>query len=235
MFNKKNILKHAPYNDAIPSIFPAKQAIPEWYKAGVRIGDLDESKKIKILPVNAGFKLCAPFLDSMTLGYMIPLMADIAIKQTEGGPSITYSNVLGDPVFLRDTGSINSTLPVPEGLSELHFVWRTSIALKIPKGYSALITHPLNRFDLPFITLSGVADGEFVMPHGQIPVFFSNTFEGIIPRGTPIAQVILFKQENWSSKIDKTIIDEAIKTSHVSEATAFGYYKNNIWKKKSYD
>jgi len=235
MFNRKNILKHASYNDAIPTIFPAKQAIPEWYKNGVRIDNLDDSKKVKILPVQSGFKLCTPFLDSMTSGYMIPLMVDIAVKQTEGGPSITYSNILGDPISIRENDFANSTLPTPEGMSQLHFVWKTYIALKIPTGYSALITHPLNRFDLPFITLSGVADGEFVMPHGQIPVFFSSTFEGVIEKGTPIAQIFLFKQENWSSEIDKSIIQEGLINSDKAMTTAYGYYKKNFWKKKSYD
>jgi hypothetical protein len=235
MFNKKNILKHASYGDGIPSIFPAKQAIPEWYKNGVRIDNLDESKKVKILPVQPGFKLCTPFLDSMTTGYMIPLMVDIAVKQTDGGPSISYSNIIGAPISLRDQDFVNSTLPTPQGMSTLHFVWQTYVALKIPKGYSALATHPLNRFDLPFLTLSGIVDGEFVMPGGQIPVFFSNTFEGIIPAGTPIAQLILFKQEDWSNEIDNTIVSESIKNSNMSKTTAFGYYKKNFWKKKSYD
>jgi hypothetical protein len=233
MFNKKNILKYAPYPSVISNIFPAKQNIPDWYKNGIRISNLNDNKEITELPVRAGFKLCTPFLEALTSGYMIPLHTDIAIKQTDGGPSITFSNELPTPVELRDT-SVNPTLPTPSGMSDLHFAWQTAFAIEIPKGYSALITHPLNRYDLPFITLSGILDGEYAMPRGNLPVFFSSSFEGIIKEGTPIAQIFLFKQEDWLSKVDESILEKA-KFNHVKcIINSFGYYKKHFWKKKSY-
>ena len=230
MFNKKNILKHASNNNDL-SIILSKSVIPDWYKKGSKTLNNEIIKKI---PIDPGFKLCAPFLDAFTSGYMIPLPQDIAIMQTEGGPSITYESDFGVPISIRSDSS-NLTLPIPSGMSKLHFSWLTSLTVKIPKGYSALITHPLNRFDLPFITLSGIVDGEYAVPSGNIPVFISSTFEGLIPAGTPIAQIILFKTENWVMENDKKIIEEAISNNRQSISVASGWYKKNIWKKKQYN
>ena len=65
--------------------------------------------------------------------------------------------------------------------------------------------------------------------------FFSNTFEGLIPAGTPIMQILLFKQENWKSKEDKEIYNYAMINQKLSNNTAVGWYKKNIWKRKSYE
>jgi hypothetical protein len=226
---KNNILKYASLDSNIQDVVPIKLKVPEWYKNTPGIQD---GKNIKKIPVDFTFKVCSPFLDALTSGYSIPLPMDIAIEQTEKGPSISWgdnSKILD----LRDKQS-NSLLPTPQGHSDLHFVWRLQHYIKIPKGYSAIFTHPLNRFDLPFTTLSGIVDGEFALHGGNVPVFFSSSFEGVIPEGTPIIQIIPFKTESWVSKKDLTIIEEAEKNNINSLRKAFGWYKQNIWKKKIY-
>ena len=73
------------------------------------------------------------------------------------------------------------------------------------------------------------------MQNGNIPVFFSKTFEGIIKAGTPIAQIIPFKTENWTSELDPLILEEGHKNSKRSTMAAYGWYKQHFWKKKKYD
>jgi len=236
MFNykkiKKNILKHAPLNDNFPNVIPAKRVTPDWYKDATKLSD--GNKEIKNLPAKLGFKYCSPFGDSLLSGYVIPLAVDIAVEQTEGGPSISWSDSDNKYLDLRPTES-NPTLPTPNGYAPLHFTWLTQHMIKIPKGYSALITHPLNRFDLPFITLSGIIDGEFVLHNGNIPVYFNTKFEGIIKSGTPIIQVIPFKRESWSSEIDKEILMDGFNNGKKSKMSAFGWYKQSHWHKKNYE
>jgi len=234
MFNKKNILKHSVNFLGQPQIFPAKEVIPKWYKDTERIVNLENKKILNILPLKKSFKACLPFLESLQTGYMIPLSVDIAVKQTEGGPSITYQELFKKPIILRDDYQ-NNKLPTPNGYSNLHFAWDLHVSFKIPKGYSALVTHPLNRFDLPFLTLSAIIDGEFVVPGGNMPVFFNNSFEGIIEAGTPIAQIVLFKTENWSNILDQSLNEEASVNNIKSGSSAIGWYKKNIWKKKSFN
>lgn len=232
MFNNKNILKHASLNDNFPDVVSAKRVVPDWYKDAAKLSD--GNKEIKRLPASLGFKYCSPFGDSFLTGYIIPLAVDIAVEQTEGGPSISWADREDKYLELRSTES-NPTLPTPSGYSSSQFTWLTQHMIKIPKGYSALITHPLNRFDLPFITLSGIIDGEFVLHNGNIPVYFNTTFEGIIKSGTPIIQVIPFKRESWSSEIDKTILTDGRNNGKKSQMSAFGWYKQSHWHKKTYE
>lgn len=164
----------------------------------------------------------------------MPLAAPIAVEQTEGGPRITWNNEHYPPIGIRDT-SDNPNLPVPAGMASTHFIWITKHMFKIPEGYSALFTHPLNRFDLPFITLSGIVDGEFIMQNGNVPVYFNNTFEGVIPEGTPIAQILLFKRESWVSEHDESILKDGDDNSFNSHSLGMNWYRNKHWHKKSYD
>jgi hypothetical protein len=230
---KKNILKHLAKDHSFPNIAPAKNFIPDWFKKQTRYEN-EESKALNVLPLKMTYKACYAFTDSFTTGYIMPLAVDIAVRQTEGGPSITWEDPNNKYVVLRDKNT-NNTLPTPNGFANQHYVWETKHSFKIPKGYSAIVTHPLNRFDLPFLTLSGIIDGEMTVYNGNIPVFFNSTFEGIISAGTPIAQIILFKREDWTNKIDKDIFIEADYGMKKSLNTAFGWYKNTIWKKKNYD
>lgn len=229
---KKKILKHAALDDSYPKVIPTKNTMPSWFKDTSRFAN--NENKINELPGKHTFKMCSAFTDSFISGYIIPLPVDIAVKQSENGPIISWND--GSSIFieLRDT-SVNQTLPTPKGYANMHFAWRIKHMIKIPKGYSALLTHPLNRYDLPFLTLSGIIDGEFVVPDGNIPVYFSDSFEGIIESGTPILQVLLFKTENWKSEEDKNIIEEGKLNAKKSGNVAFGWYKKNIWKKKTYE
>jgi len=230
MIKKNNILKYYMNDQAHPKIKPGRFFIPEWYKeTKPSEGPL---KDIKQLPAPLSFKTCSPFLESFTTGYIVPLQVDIAVRQTELGPLISWTK---DVDYLtKRPPHLNAKLPTPNGFSPNHYTWVTHNYIKIPKGYSALFTHPLNRYDLPFLTMSGVVDGEFIMPNGNIPVFFSNTFEGIIPAGTPIMQFILFKTENWQSIEDESIQKDGAMMQRQSQNAAYGWYRKNILKKKSY-
>lgn len=231
MFKKRFILEHHSLNLSYPDIEPIKNVIPDWYKKTERISD--GTKIIKKLPVNLTFKACSSFGDSFITGYYIPLPVDIAVQQTPEGPSVSWTDDENVFVELRDA-STNKKLPTPTGHSSLQFAWITKHVFKVPRGYSALVTHPLNRTDLPFFTLTGIVDGEISLHNGNIPVYFSSTFEGVIPSGTPIAQIILFKNKKWTSKKNKKILQDAAINAEKSKNTT-GWYKKNHWKKKFYE
>ncbi len=230
--NNKNIIEHAANDESYPDVSSSKNFIPEWYKKTTKF--LSGNSVPNILPLNMSFKACSPFIDSFTSGYMIPLAVDIAIDQSSNGPLISWVNPTETYVVQREK-TLNEKLPTPIGFSENHYAWFTQHTIKIPKGYSALITHPLNRYDLPFITMSGIIDGEFAMYPGNLPVFFSSTFSGIIKAGTPIAQILLFKTENWESKKNLDIIEYGRLINKKTHNAAIGFYKETFWKKKMYE
>lgn len=212
----------------------AKKHIPDWYKKSEQF--IGGKPKIDSRGVNRGIKLCVPFLDSMTSGYIATLWQDIIVTQENGIPFITWE-VVDDTYAPADyrTNQSAPLLPIPSGHSETHFVWRNPFFMETPTGYSILITHPFNRFDLPFTTLSGVVDSDGIMQKGNIPFFIKEGFEGVIEKGTPIFQIFPFKRENWIIENDKTLSLRGQKNVSKASRVLRGWYKENIWHKKEYN
>lgn len=208
-------------------IVSAKNLIPEWYK---KIPNYDMPKGKKTA------KLCIPFLDSFLTGYMVTLPYDIYITTENGLPFVHWSNDMPNTVAVRVRENPADLNLVPFNHYPIEFVWTTNVAWTIPKGYSALFTHPLNRHDLPFTTISAVIDGGLVLsPTNNVPFYIKNGFEGLIPQGTPIAQIIPFRQENWKSK-NKIGLAKIGQTHNDLSLLLFkGWYKKTFWVKKQYD
>jgi hypothetical protein len=111
---------------------------------------------------------------------------------------------------------------------------------KLPKGWSALITSPNNRFDLPFRATTGIVDSDlfYGMSAGQggnYPFYLNKGFEGIIPVGTPMYQIIPFKRENWKSTQLKYDEEDAIKKHTNIRRHFVSGYKKEYWQKKTFD
>ena len=94
----------------------------------------------------------------------------------------------------------------------------------------------MNRYDLPFYTLSGVVDSD----SWGLPVFFSffvkRNFIGTIPKGTPVMQFFPFKRDSWEIEIDDSneiIEEEEFKAENIRTVVT-GYYKKDIWKRKNF-
>jgi hypothetical protein len=107
--------------------------------------------------------------------------------------------------------------------------------MKTPRGWSILVVQPLNRFDLPWTITSGIMDTDQYSTSGNIPFFIREDFDGIIAEGTPIAQVIPFKRQDWKSEID----DDNQANPPVSFLNnvfnpPFNFYKRTFWKRKKY-
>jgi hypothetical protein len=60
----------------------------------------------------------------------------------------------------------------------------------------------LNRFDLPFTTLTGMVDCDRYHDNWvHFPVHWHDpTFSGVLPKGTPVAQCVPVKRENWVAR-----------------------------------
>lgn len=217
----------------IPIPKSSKFYIPKWYKEKEKtIGGSPRIKKIGNLGLRT-FKACSPFLDSLTSGYIIELWQDIEITQNITGIEIHW-NVKPDVAFSRDE-IIHSGMPIPAGHNKQPFAWVNPYAFKTPNGYSAIVTHPLNRYDLPFTTLTGIVDSDKGVSTGNLPFYIKENFEGIIPAGTPIAQIIPFKRDNWESVKNESLIETDKRHLFYSRRVVNGWYKQNIWKIKKYE
>ena len=226
---KKQIIE---FESAIPEysdIFePSAKNIPDWYKKTSfwMEGKINDKTGKTI-------KQCMPFLDSFLNGYVCKLPCDIIISQTPDGPRIEWF-MEKDVAGTRKEQGYDKHL-IPEGFHKTHFVLFLPLAIRVPKGYSMLITNPLNRRDLPFYTLTGIVDGDFIMSaNGQVPFFISNTFEGVVPQGTPFLQVLPFKQTNWKSVKKEGLVNKGAIMSKKTHLLISGWYKKSFWTKKDY-
>jgi len=221
-----------PANLPINPIVPTKTVVPDWYrKFPSKTPDYVEN----VLPENVTVKKCMPILDAFTSGYVITTTIGLGVTYDEVvGPKVTWSTEALTPITVRKPGLIPSQF-VPTGFSPVEFVWKIEETIELPAGYSMLWTHPLNRHDLPFYTLSGIVDGGWSMYGGNIPFFIKEGYEGIIPIGTPIAQLIPLKHESWVLERDPKQTAKGEIQRQVKRRALVGWYKNTWWNKKSYN
>jgi hypothetical protein len=233
MLRKKIVIGYESILEEYPdSITSAKKHIAEWYKK------IPQWHNDEVFDVSIGFqptlKKCVPFLEAMTTGYMITLPYDLYVKNNNGEPYLAYKQIKEEngPKSRKRTADLNI---IPAGHYPIEYTWNFCVSFVVPKGYSFLLTHPLNRNELPFTTLSGVIEGGFVTHHdGNYPFYIKQGFEGIIPQGTPLAQLIPFRNENWESKKIKGLTDKGRLNKISAGGIISGWYKKMHWQKKNY-
>ncbi len=94
---------------------------------------------------------------------------------------------------------------------------------------------PMHRESL-FTILPGIVDTDDYYSPVNFPFVVNDPeFEGMIPKGTPIAQVIPFKRESWTMQFggEKEIKEES-KNIKTLETKFFDRYKNMFWHRKEY-
>lgn len=226
--------------DSIPEKYhpvPASVVIPDWYK------EMNTYKNggSKSLDGNANttgtIKKCMPVFDALTIGYILVTPADIFVTQrindqtTEKEPYYEWSNmglIQFHPLEQAPTHPNRNNLPsYPKFMNP----W----AIKTPKGYSVLFTQPVHRHS-HFKILDGVVDTDtYTLPVNFPFVLNDKTFEGIIPAGTPMAQVIPFKRDTFKMKLGtKKERDGHKKTTAILKSRFFDSYKLQFRQKKEY-
>jgi hypothetical protein len=209
------------------SITPTKKHIPSWYKMVP-----SDSSPSPVQPITKTIKNCMPFLDSFTTGYIIETNQDFRVTQVDGSPMFQWNITSKDTLYIQKRE--HQPIPAPTGYHQDHFVWSLSHIFKTPKDYSLLLTHPLNRTDLPFLSMSAIIDANQGIGGGNYPFFLKQGFEGIIPTGTPIIQVIPIKQESWEIEHSETLSRVQAEQDFLTNRVIKGWYKHNIWRKKEY-
>ena len=186
----------------LPPPFPAVQGLPEWFKAMPQKAfnpmAQEESQTVK---------RCPPFIDAMTYGFLMPLACDLKVENGEFSwdfdPPVNIANTLmRSPISFHDASQVAGT-PYHEDdrfIIKFNNFW----TIESPPGYSLLFTHPVNRPDLPFTTLTGLVDTD---AYRDVQIHFpaqwhDANFAGVLPKGTPVAQCIPVKRESWVARID---------------------------------
>jgi len=234
---------------------PAASAIPGWWKKMPSYGgfkNTEANKKvmnIRNASDNATIKRCIPVLDSMSMGYLVVTPAELYVKPKD----VTEKNVKDGPTsefFMFYPRHAEKVDYHPWGQASKHpYATKQRLAkvftpwhVRLPDGYSLIITEPLNNPSPYWSVVSGVMDSDAFYPTLNFMVAIKDpNFEGIIPAGTPIAQLIPFKRDNWSSVIvdndqnSGTIIkdNQVVLSSRLSKVF-HGSYKKLFWSKKDF-
>lgn len=215
---------------------PASRHVPEWYKSLAR--HIDSNSEKSLYPentagtdsANVSTKMCPPFLDAMTAGYMYLLEDDLHVSLDEHGkPTLSWNA----DMLLADVRP-DLDLPVPEGCHPVHYGFKMNWYYETPPGYSVLITHPMNRYDLPFYIQSGIIESDIWGLSVLITFFLKRNFRGTIPKGTPIFQMVPFKRDNWQMEIDNSeeTHDYQELLAENRRSSIYAHYKKTTWIKK---
>jgi hypothetical protein len=203
----------------LPRPIPAVQGLPDWFK-NLPQKNFNPSMGEENLTV----KKCPPFIDAMTYGFLIPLPIDLEVREGEFSwnfepPEGVVSEYSHSPIDFHDSSQAAGT-PFFEDdrfLIKFNNFW----TVEAPPGYSLLFTHPINRADLPFTTLTGLVDADtFHYSPIHFPARWNDpNFNGILPKGTPVAQCLPVRREIWSAGFAEMSAEELLRMIETQEAT----------------
>ena len=227
-------IEFIPTQDNLLKPEPTVRLLPDWYKQ--KSPFVDGGKKLIAYPdrtMNVTIKWCNPFGDALGAGYFVLLENDVQVTIVDGEHEFVWLRG-GDGLISAHSKKQISDELVPQGYSPEPWKFKNFWSIRTPPGYSVLFTHPLNRTELPFITLSGVVDTDDYNQPVNFPFFIRSDYEGILEAGTPIAQVIPFRRDTWKAEIkeyDHKLINKI--SSSFSRKIA-RVYKTYYWKRKEY-
>jgi hypothetical protein len=207
--------------DLLPQPQLARRSTPDWYKAMAMENPLPEGG------ADLTVKHCLPFIDALTTGFIIPLQADITVK--DGAFSWDWPHGESPLGFHFPTQAPGVPfVDDDQVVVKAHNFW----TIHTDPGYATLFTHPLNRLDLPFRTLSGVVDtdGFNALPVHFPMVWVDRDFEGVLPAGTPVAQCLPIERQRIEMEIEAMDDDEHADAKSLKEKIKAerGYYKTHI-------
>lgn len=223
----KNLISFTARNSDVEACVdrpvPAREAMPDWFK-NMPNTNIDGARTAKA---------CMPFLDTFTSGYTQTLWCDIEVS--DNGKKIEFDSPFRPFSTTEGIKWHDNLFPSFDGYYDTETHWLTQWEPVTPKGYSTIFFHPLNRFDLPFVSLSGIMETDKFNTPGTFPFLIKKGFQGIIPKHTPIYQMIPFKRENWGIGEYRFNKIERMKQTNNIRKEKIGGYKKHYWEKKIFE
>ncbi len=214
---------------------------PDWFRVADRFAKDPVTNNFWVGPDGGKvptWKACPALFDIMSTGYVLVTPCDIEFFINDKG-LIDYRI---ENEYYKDFCSARPQMPQfehPHGFYKEHFAWFPEWAVKAPEGYSVLYSTPFNRYDLPFMTVSGIIDNDKVNLPGTMPFFLREGWTGIVPSGTPYIQLLPFKREDWKSDIvipsQSEMMRNNIENTKKYRIPNGGIYKNEVWSKRTYE
>ena len=179
-----------------------------------------------------------PVFDAISAGYIIPTYMDVYVSQKEqedgsfhphyewpGGIPLHFHPIEQAP---NHPGNPGHKVSIPK--------WLNPWSISLPKGYSALYVPPMHRENKYFTVLPGIVDNDEYTPPVNFPFVLTDiNFEGMIPAGTPMVQIIPFKRDSWEMVMgnQQDLKNQKSVTDRIGSAF-FDAYKNKFRQIKEY-
>ena len=206
---------------------PALKEVPGWFKKLYPFRD-----NVKP-PGNSTGKRCVPMLDAMTAGYTLVTPVDVLVGRDQ--EKITYSWPHEPAVEFQQLWQIEGHKRVTDDyglVPKMPNPW----GVITPQGYSCLYIPPINSDDNLFEIFSGVVDTDRYHQNGSLPFLLRDPkWEGLIPAGTPMAQVIPFRRESYKMIIGNDEDQKLPEKQWNKLRSVFrDGYRKMFWSPKSY-
>lgn len=220
---------------------PASQARPSWWKSIQPYHP--EMKNGDFIEFGSGtIKTCPAITDIQDFGYMMYFPFDIYVDATD------KDRLRVDiPSRLKEGDSAS-------GYVSSHFAWQVDgfkvgdefhpqhikvnpvFGVSTPKGYSAWMTHPTNRTDLPFRAMDSIVDTDTYTAFWTVIIFVKMGFKGVIEAGTPMLQVMPFKRDEvFYSKVVPKNESKWNKNWEGIKLKFYRTYKTYFWSRKRFN
>jgi hypothetical protein len=227
MIKKIVITNNRDYDFYPPT--PASKNIPNWYKEMLEYAD--NKKEATGETGSSTIKKCLPIWDAMTAGYILYTQTDIWVKQVDGSPYYSWSseNAIGfHSLNQADKHPVSNGNPFPK--------WMSPYSVKTELGYSCLFLPPLHNSNKWFTVFPGIVDTDGYINNVHFPFTLNNVkYEGLIPAGTPMVQIIPFKRDSFKLEFGG---EKELKDAYLVEKKLFTKYFNRykimFWHKKEY-
>lgn len=166
----------------------ARHALPDWLRTMPRAAFSDtHGQEVRTV------KQCPPFVDAMSHGFVIPLPCDVHVNDGVLSwdwdyPALSVASHPRSPLSFHVPAQATGTPFFSPDVAIVKF--NSFWTIELEPGYSLFATHPVNRADLPFRTLTGLVDSDRFTDVGVLfpAQWVEPEFEGVLPRGTPVAQ-----------------------------------------------
>jgi hypothetical protein len=181
---------------------PGIKAVPDWYKNMETSYAKKKTESHEVLETQT-IKRCMPVLDAITAGYILKLHTDIFVKNIDDVISFEWAYDTQDTITFHPAYQLVNyrNLDLLHGAPKLRNPW----GIKTPKNYSCLFIPPTHQPASGIRILEGYVDTDAYTNSVQFPFLVDKDFEGTIPAGTPIAQVIPFKRDDFRMEFGNAI------------------------------
>ena len=218
----------------LPRPIPARRGLPQWLKdMPLAAESVDAETTVKTV------KRCPPFLDAMQAGFLMLLPCDITVR--DGTFEWDWQDL---PSFPRHTPRSPLGFHVAAQVVDTPLYADDTIFIKFQNlwtietepGYSLLVTHPVNRLDLPFRSLTGLVDCDtYKDSYVHFPAAWTDpAFSGLLAKGTPVAQCLPLRRDTLDlayEPLDEAALERLNQTQDAI-ATPEGTYKTRYRVKK---